>query len=144
MNEDTKNVFDDAQQALHRFHTRVDNIQQGLNQEAESVSFRLEVVGEQTGSISYVLTGEALVGRSGAEHDPKPEIDLSAYTGYQLGISRRHLLLRLRDGAIEAQDLDSRNGTFVNGYRLSPDQPLRLAHHDEIRLGRLVMVLYIE
>jgi pSer/pThr/pTyr-binding forkhead associated (FHA) protein len=111
---------------------------------SESICLRLQLLEEQTSSISYTLTDEAVIGRVGSEDDPHPEIDLSPYTGYQLGISRRHLLLRLCDGQVEAQDLGSRNGTIINGYRLTPDETMKVSDQDEIRLGRLVMILHIE
>ncbi len=48
-------------------------------------------------------------------------------------VSRRHCILRrLADGSVRITDLESRNGTFVNGL---PVQERILEHGDEIRLG---------
>ncbi len=48
-------------------------------------------------------------------------------------ISRRHAELRVADGGWMLVDLDSANGTYVNGVRIS--KPTRLKHGDQIRLG---------
>ena len=47
-------------------------------------------------------------------------------------VSRRHLTLRVEDGDLEAVDMDTPNGTFVNGRR-APRQ--RLLVGDRIELG---------
>ena len=52
-------------------------------------------------------------------------------------ISRRHAILRACVGYIEIEDLDSLNGTWVNGSRIS--QSVRLEPGDAIRLGRTVL-----
>ena len=49
-------------------------------------------------------------------------------------ISRRHALMSKRDGAIEIEDLDSLNGTWVNEQRIA--SAVRLAPGDVIRLGQ--------
>ena len=36
------------------------------------------------------------------------------------GISREHLKVRLQDNLIQVQDLNSSNGTFVEGIKLNP------------------------
>ena len=51
-----------------------------------------------------------------------------------LGVSRRHALLRFRDGRWILRDLDSRNGTLVNGVRvgrceLRPGDRLEVGGH---------------
>ena len=56
-------------------------------------------------------------------------------------VSRRHAQLLVRDGRVSIEDLGSRNGTFVNGTRLTGASPL--AHGDEIRIGTLRLVVHI-
>lgn len=48
-------------------------------------------------------------------------------------VSRHHLQLVERDGAYQAVDLDSTNGTFVNGRRIQG--AVSLSQHDTIRIG---------
>jgi hypothetical protein len=52
-----------------------------------------------------------------------------------LKISRFHAELRLAGGRLEAVDLGSTNGSFVNGGRLTPREPRELHAGDEIRFG---------
>lgn len=53
-------------------------------------------------------------------------------------ISRRHAELRVEKGAWMLVDLNSANGTYVNGVRI--EKPLRLKHGDQIRLGSTLLV----
>jgi pSer/pThr/pTyr-binding forkhead associated (FHA) protein len=46
-------------------------------------------------------------------------------------------LTALADGGLEIQDLDSTNGTFVNGERV---QAARLASGDRLRIGRVDLI----
>jgi pSer/pThr/pTyr-binding forkhead associated (FHA) protein len=74
---------------------------------------------------------ESLVGRqSGSIELEDPEL------------SRRHAAVRLVDGAVEIEDLESRNGTFVNGERLTA--PRRLAGGDSVRVGTTTLRLELE
>ena len=53
-------------------------------------------------------------------------------------VSRVHCrLIALPDGGLEIQDLDSTNGTFVNGERV---QAARLASGDRLRIGRVDLI----
>ena len=53
-------------------------------------------------------------------------------------ISRRHLEISIRDGEWAAIDLGSRNGTQLNGTKMTPDFPAVLNHGDVIRMGSWV------
>ena len=52
-------------------------------------------------------------------------------------MSRRHALVRCGDDGFEIEDLDSLNGTFVNGQRIEAATPL--ATGDVVRLGKTVL-----
>jgi DNA-binding winged helix-turn-helix (wHTH) protein len=56
-------------------------------------------------------------------------------------VSRRHARLVVRDGHVTVEDLGSRNGTFVNGARLTGASPL--VHGDELRLGTLLLIVHV-
>ena len=47
-------------------------------------------------------------------------------------VSRRHCSIRLQDGVVLLSDLESRNGTFVNGARVSKKV---LEHGDRLKIG---------
>lgn len=53
------------------------------------------------------------------------------------GISRYHCIIRINDAEVTVEDLQSRNGTFINGERISDRVPL--ADGDQLGLGRMKM-----
>ena len=53
-------------------------------------------------------------------------------------ISRRHLEISMRDDQWCAIDLGSRNGTQLNGTKMTPEFPTALNHGDVIRMGSWV------
>lgn len=50
-------------------------------------------------------------------------------------VSRRHAEVHVEGEAVMLTDLDSRNGTFVNGVRLLPHQPHALTPDESVRIG---------
>jgi phage tail-like protein len=50
-------------------------------------------------------------------------------------ISRRHARIEVQEDGCRIIDLDSANGTYLNGKRLEPNLPLPLKHEDVIRIG---------
>jgi DNA-binding response OmpR family regulator len=56
--------------------------------------------------------------------------------------SRRHAMLERQHGQYAIRDVGSRNGTFVNGERIS--EPLVLRDGDEIQVGLEFKALYID
>ena len=57
-------------------------------------------------------------------------------------VSRVHCRLTLlADGALELRDLDSTNGTFVNGSRI---QTARLDSGDRVQIGRVELIVLYE
>jgi len=54
------------------------------------------------------------------------------------GISRRHAALSYRDGILSVRDLESRNGTWVNGQRVESSQ---LRPGDVLRVGDVLAVI---
>jgi hypothetical protein len=111
--------------------------------EGDSVTLRLEIENSST-PLRLTVNAEAIIGRTDPTADERPQLDLTPYSGYQMGISRRHALFRLEQRRLELIDLGSRNGTFLNGSRLQPEQPVPLHDGDEVRLGKIVMRLYVQ
>ena len=48
-------------------------------------------------------------------------------------VSRRHARLRISAGNVILEDLDSKNGTYVNARKVT--SPVQLSDRDEIRVG---------
>ncbi len=78
---------------------------------------------------------EMLVGRKSGKNIP--DIDLSGIKGSEL-VSRKHakFILDGNTGEIYIVDLNSTNGTFVNGQRLNPGEKVKVSKGDEILFGK--------
>lgn len=87
----------------------------------------------------------AVVVTSGPETGRRVELDLEVAIGRQdtdlvvedPEVSRRHAVLRRSDGSVVVEDLDSTNGTFVNGERIR--SPIAVGPGDQIRVGRTTL-----
>jgi hypothetical protein len=78
---------------------------------------------------------QTYLGRNEAHSSEGLYLNLTPYGAKEKGISRIHALLRRNEVTIEIQDLDSRNGTYLNGRRLPSRQLQMLRDRDEIILG---------
>lgn len=86
---------------------------------------------------------ELVVGRSVEGSVITPDIDLNSKQAADLGVSRMHLSIRYdkEHNTVLVSDLGSSNGTFINGQRLTTKEVRALRHGDELRLGRMVMMV---
>ncbi len=83
---------------------------------------------------------ELIFGRRDPATGAMPDIDLTPYAGYRMGVSRRHAAIRsAEENRLDVWDLGSSNGTYLNGMRLNPHRPYRLHDGDRIRLGQMVI-----
>ena len=64
-------------------------------------------------------------------------LDLTPYNALLHGVSRYHCLLHRHDDHLLITDLESLNGTFINGHRLIPRRDYLLRHGDHLILGSL-------
>lgn len=85
----------------------------------------------------------AVVGRSDPQGNIEPDLDLSEYDAQSLGVSRRHAILLPSDEGLCLLDLDSTNGTWINGVYLQPGQKYRLRSGDRVEFGRLRLVVRV-
>ncbi|HXQ33000.1 MAG TPA: FHA domain-containing protein [Anaerolineales bacterium] len=70
-------------------------------------------------------------------------LDLAKLGGYQMGLSKRHAMIRREVNGYEVIDLSSRNGTWLNDDQLIPNKPYSLASGSQLRLARMrLFVLY--
>lgn len=86
---------------------------------------------------------ELIIGRSTPGSAIMPDLDLNTKQAADLGVSRMHLSLRYdaEHRALLVTDMGSANGSFINGQRLLPQEIRVLRHGDELRLGRLVLLV---
>lgn len=92
--------------------------------------------------LTVMVKDQVLVGRS-VEGDERSwvDIDLSPQGAYQSGVSRRHAVIRRRDGVLYVEDLNSTNGTRINGSQLTAEREYRLRDGDEVEFGRVRAIL---
>ena len=107
-----------------------------MREEKSRRVWRLIIRSSDNGLIEHILQpGSTLLGR-----DPDNDIVLfdNATSGHHTKIH-----LDFITNTVTIQDLESTNGTFVNGKRLHEAQTLK--HDDQIRIGRsLVAISYLE
>jgi len=85
---------------------------------------------------------ELLLGRR-TETSPDALLDLGILDGANLGVSRKHAIIRRTEFGFDVIDLASRNGTWLDNVRLTPNTPYRLKSGSMIRLGHLrLLVMY--
>ena len=101
-----------------------------VGSDAEGKEHRLKINGN-----ALIRSGNGqMIGRSAQDADYMLNLDY---------VSRRHCLLRIHDGRILVKDLDSANGTAVNGTELAPQQEAAVKDGDELRIGMLALRLIV-
>lgn len=89
------------------------------------------------------ISDVAVVGRSELGSDIVPDLDLAPFGAQSMGVSRRHAILLPHDDGLSLIDLDSTNGTWINGVYLQPGQKYRLRAGDRVEFGRLRLVIRV-
>ena len=87
---------------------------------------------------------EIVLGRADDRTRTYPDLDLTPHGAVEGGVSRTHAAIRRSEDNLLLVDLNSANGTYLNGQKINPDTPLILRDGDEIRLGRLISHIYFE
>jgi len=88
---------------------------------------------------------QIIMGRKDPDTGEAPEIDLTDSLAIEQGVSRRHAqVFRKETASIYVEDLGSPNGTYLNGQKLIANEPRILRDGDELRLGRLVILVFFE
>ncbi|MEW6568009.1 MAG: FHA domain-containing protein [Chloroflexota bacterium] len=91
----------------------------------------VSLVGRDNYTLGRVIPTQAVV----------PDVDLSPFNAHDHGVSRMHAEIRLGHAGVQLIDLDSANGTLVNGRRLQPQEPVSVRNGDIIQLGSLSLQL---
>jgi pSer/pThr/pTyr-binding forkhead associated (FHA) protein len=102
----------------------------------------VQIGGENRTTLGLPVTTERmLVGRADADGQVQPELDLNPYDGLRNGVSRKHASIVYEDETLYIEDLNSTNGTRINGYQLTPGKLYRLRDGDELEFGRVRVVI---
>jgi diguanylate cyclase (GGDEF)-like protein len=88
------------------------------------------LTGGASGTLFRVTKGTAVIGRA-------PSVDVKLDDD---GISRSHARLRAETNRAWLEDLSSRNGTFVNGTKITT--PTELREGDKIQIGRTTVLRF--
>lgn len=91
----------------------------------------LSLLGRANYTLGISIEGQAVI----------PDVDLGPFDAYNHGVSRIHAEVQLKPDDIYIIDLDSANGTTVNGTRLETITPVAIRHGDLIQLGDLSLQL---
>lgn len=105
---------------------------------APSVLHVALLVGDTSPRPLAVQVAQRLVlGRGSAADGDGPDVDLTHFGAERLGVSHRHAALIAQDGHLLVEDLNSLNGTRLNGLPLRRGACVRLRNNDELELGGL-------
>ncbi len=102
-----------------------------------------QIIVPDTKVIGVDVHDVAVVGRSDPNANIIPDLDLEPYGAQIYGVSRRHAILLPTDEGLCLIDLDSTNGTWINGVYLQPGQKYRLRSGDRVEFGRLRLVVRV-
>jgi len=94
--------------------------------------------------VSLLTTDGFVLGRSDSRSSFIPDIDLADFKALEKGVSRRHAVIVHYQEKPHILDLNSINGTFLNGKRLKPDNPYMITSGDQLGLGDLLLSVAIE
>jgi pSer/pThr/pTyr-binding forkhead associated (FHA) protein len=101
------------------------------------------VVAASGAEIPLPAVAEIYIGREDPVSGIFPEVDLTPHGGEEGGVSRRHARIIVEGGNYFIEDLDSTNFTFVNKQQVAPKVRQPLKDGDEIRCGRVALVLRV-
>jgi len=86
---------------------------------------------------------DILMGRNHTSNIMQPELDLSVYDAEECGISRLHAALKHESDGWRIIDMNSSNGTWVDGERLAPFVPHLLNKNSHVFLGKLQLAIVL-
>ena len=106
--------------------------------------FDCVLVGTDGSSAPYALNlrREALGDAAGVVIGRDPAV--SSHIIADPSVSRRHVRLYVDDGVLHAQDLESTNGTFINGRTLVPGEAMRADAGDLLEIGSLAFQIDLQ
>ena len=93
------------------------------------------VISTTSEHVEVFVTRPIIIGRS--DDGKEVDVDLTLKGGYRLGISRQHMQLAPAGENITATDLNSRNGSKINGESMRPMQPYPIHTGDTLQLSGL-------
>jgi hypothetical protein len=153
-NDDTVPALSPALRAQLKAASKTDKIDsRELHLEAKAIAGNALLKNHTTVAFALIdsevllpihIADRLIIGRLDMEGGEAVDIDLSPYGGRERGVSRRHMVLYRTRYTVSLADLNSTNGTYLNGVRLIPHQPRLLREGDEVRLGNMRFHTYFD
>ena len=127
-----------------RFYRRMPLAMTYVDLPPDTPCWRIDLEGVSSGveTLRLDIVGETVIGRGRVGTQPI-DLDMNEYNGADLGVSRRHAMLKPTADHLYIIDLGSLNGTQHNGLPLGPGITRALEDGDSITLGRLTLFLRI-
>ena len=110
------------------------NIAQGEISSTTMEALGIATLLAENGKSFPVAEETVVLGRNSSTKNIQNDIDLSDLDTKKI-VSRRHAMIQRKNNEFVLHDLESRNGTLVNGVRLSSTQPHILVSGDVIEFG---------
>ena len=107
-----------------------------------TVKLIFAIRGNTAKTVTVEITDRLVVGRRASAAQTRPDLDLNRYGGYINGVSRKHIQIIKDADILTVTDLGSKNGTYLNGAKLIPNQSRILRDGDELCLGTLFLRVY--
>lgn len=116
-----------------------------LGSEVFKPGMLLKIVIEGGNPLLLKFNKELVFGRKDPATGVMPDVDLTPFAGFRMGVSRKHAVIRPGESNhLEIWDLGSSNGSYLNGVRLAPHHPNPIHDGDQIRLGQMVINIYFQ
>lgn len=87
------------------------------------------------------VTETLILGRIAPDGGETPVIDLRPFDAEEAGVSRKHALVKVEGDGVYLCDLQSANGTLLNGKRLEAHTFYPVYHHDQLVIGLMHVVI---
>jgi hypothetical protein len=96
--------------------------------------------------ITLALDQPVILGRHflSKQASPPDLLDLMDLDALRHGVSRQHCLLRRAGTQLILTDLNSTNGTYLNGERVMPTRDYVVADDDRLILGTLHLIIFFD
>jgi hypothetical protein len=96
----------------------------------------LQMENENHTSIGVPVSHRINIGRADSKGN-EPDLDLTPYGAVENGVSRLHATITYEEDTLYIEDLNSTNGTRINGFQLIANHRYRLRDGDELEFGRV-------
>lgn len=98
------------------------------------IEFR--IVGTAT-TVQTQVRDAMVIGRGDVNSGYRPEVDLMPFDAFSKGVSRRHAIITIKNNRLSLRDLNSTNGSRINGVPCEAGAEYRVRHGDELQFGQL-------